>query len=161
MREFGTPRQEEKLYNHVDLVNMLGIVNLEAGTSVSIPAMCSHVAANNQNARPANSNGQTDPGHTHKAPDCNHQATQPMVNLMTHKLKLDATECTARGTKTDPYNPKLTPTPSYMGGGKAAGSINALVGAGGGSHHLGTGEPPSPQTLKGTHGTLRGFKKFG
>jgi len=35
VREFGTPRQEEKLYNHVDLVNMLDIVNLEAGTSVA------------------------------------------------------------------------------------------------------------------------------
>lgn len=34
VREFGTPRQEEKLYNHVDLVQMLDIVNLEAGTQV-------------------------------------------------------------------------------------------------------------------------------
>lgn len=35
VREFGQPRQEEKLYNHVDLVLLLDIVNLEAGTSVA------------------------------------------------------------------------------------------------------------------------------
>lgn len=35
VREFGQPRQEEKLYNHVDLVQLLDIVNLEAGTSVA------------------------------------------------------------------------------------------------------------------------------
>ena len=38
-----------------------------------------------------------------------------------------------------------------MGGGEAARSSNTLVGAqGGGSHHLGTGEPPASQPLKGT-----------
>jgi seryl-tRNA synthetase len=37
VREFGAPRQEEKLYNHVDLVQLLDIVNLEAGTTVSHP----------------------------------------------------------------------------------------------------------------------------
>eukprot|EP00878_Enallax_costatus_P021197 GHUV01022433.1.p1 GENE.GHUV01022433.1~~GHUV01022433.1.p1 ORF type:complete len:378 (+),score=120.60 GHUV01022433.1:551-1684(+) len=35
VREFGEPRQEEKLYNHVDLVQLLDIVNLEAGTTVA------------------------------------------------------------------------------------------------------------------------------
>ena len=34
VREFGSPRQEQQLYNHVDLVQLLGIVNLEAGTTV-------------------------------------------------------------------------------------------------------------------------------
>ena len=37
-----------------------------------------------------------------------------------------------------------------MGGGEAAGSSNTLLGAGGGSHHLGTGDPPASQPLKGT-----------
>lgn len=35
VRMFGEPRQEEKLYNHVDLVQLLDIVNLEAGTTVA------------------------------------------------------------------------------------------------------------------------------
>lgn len=35
VKTFGEPRQEEKLYNHVDLVQLLGIVNLEAGTEVA------------------------------------------------------------------------------------------------------------------------------
>ncbi len=35
MREWGTCRQEEKLYNHVDLVQLLDIVNLEAGSAVA------------------------------------------------------------------------------------------------------------------------------
>jgi hypothetical protein len=34
VREFGTPRREEGLRNHYDLVQMLDIVNLEAGTAV-------------------------------------------------------------------------------------------------------------------------------
>lgn len=35
VRTFGEPRTEEKLYNHVDLVLLLDIVNLEAGTAVA------------------------------------------------------------------------------------------------------------------------------
>ena len=35
VRTFGTPREELKLYNHVDLVQLLDIVNLEAGTAVA------------------------------------------------------------------------------------------------------------------------------
>ena len=35
VKEFGVLRQEEKLYNHVDLVGMLDIVNLEAGQTVA------------------------------------------------------------------------------------------------------------------------------
>lgn len=35
MREWGTPRQEDGLRGHYDLVQMLDIVNLEAGTAVS------------------------------------------------------------------------------------------------------------------------------
>ncbi|KAF8063832.1 Serine--tRNA ligase [Scenedesmus sp. PABB004] len=35
VRTWGEPRQEEKLYNHVDLVQLLDIVDLEAGTSVA------------------------------------------------------------------------------------------------------------------------------
>lgn len=35
VRTFGEPRQEEKLYNHVDLVQLLDIVDLEAGTAVA------------------------------------------------------------------------------------------------------------------------------
>ena len=33
---------------------------------------------------------QTNPDHQHKAPDDSHEATQPMVDLPTHKLRLDA-----------------------------------------------------------------------
>ena len=32
-------------------------------------------------------NGQTNPGHEHKAPDHSQEATQPMVDLPTHKLR--------------------------------------------------------------------------
>jgi seryl-tRNA synthetase len=38
VREFGSPRSAsdgEKLYNHVDLVTLLDIVNLEAGAAVA------------------------------------------------------------------------------------------------------------------------------
>jgi hypothetical protein len=38
VREFGSPRaaaEGEKLYNHVDLVTLLDIVNLEAGAAVA------------------------------------------------------------------------------------------------------------------------------
>jgi seryl-tRNA synthetase len=38
VREFGSPRAAgdgEKLYNHVDLVTLLDIVNLEAGAAVA------------------------------------------------------------------------------------------------------------------------------
>jgi seryl-tRNA synthetase len=34
-KTWGQPRQEEELYNHVDLVQLLGIVNLEQGTVVA------------------------------------------------------------------------------------------------------------------------------
>lgn len=34
VRTFGERRQEEKLHNHVDLVEMLNIVNLEKGQEV-------------------------------------------------------------------------------------------------------------------------------
>ena len=35
VKEHGTPRTEEKLYNHVDLVQLLDIVDLEKGTVVA------------------------------------------------------------------------------------------------------------------------------
>lgn len=35
VREWGERRQEEKLYNHVDLVQLLDIVDMEAGTTVA------------------------------------------------------------------------------------------------------------------------------
>eukprot|EP00201_Polytomella_parva_P013922 CAMPEP_0175051398 /NCGR_PEP_ID=MMETSP0052_2-20121109/7774_1 /TAXON_ID=51329 ORGANISM="Polytomella parva, Strain SAG 63-3" /NCGR_SAMPLE_ID=MMETSP0052_2 /ASSEMBLY_ACC=CAM_ASM_000194 /LENGTH=445 /DNA_ID=CAMNT_0016315671 /DNA_START=44 /DNA_END=1381 /DNA_ORIENTATION=- len=35
VRTFGTPRAEEKLHNHVDLIHLLDIVNLEAGQEVA------------------------------------------------------------------------------------------------------------------------------
>jgi len=35
VKEYGQKRMEEKLYNHVDLVSMLDIVDLEAGTAVA------------------------------------------------------------------------------------------------------------------------------
>lgn len=35
VKQWGEPRQEEKLYNHVDLVGLLDIVNLEAGQTVA------------------------------------------------------------------------------------------------------------------------------
>jgi seryl-tRNA synthetase len=35
VKEFGTLRTEDKLYNHVDLVGLLDIVNLEAGQTVA------------------------------------------------------------------------------------------------------------------------------
>ncbi len=35
VKEHGTPRAEEKLYNHVDLVQLLDIVDLEKGTVVA------------------------------------------------------------------------------------------------------------------------------
>lgn len=39
MKEVGERRVEEGLYSHVDLVQLLDIVNLEAGTAVS----CCHM----------------------------------------------------------------------------------------------------------------------
>ena len=48
----------------------------------------------NQEHKTSYANGQTNPGRKHKAPDHNHEATQPMVDLPTHKLRLDATACT-------------------------------------------------------------------
>ena len=35
VKEYGERRMEEKLYNHVDLVSLLGIVDLEAGQTVA------------------------------------------------------------------------------------------------------------------------------
>ena len=35
VKEHGTPRTQEKLYNHVDLVQLLDIVDLEKGTVVA------------------------------------------------------------------------------------------------------------------------------
>jgi seryl-tRNA synthetase len=35
VKEYGEKRTEEKLYNHVDLVALLGIVDLEAGQTVA------------------------------------------------------------------------------------------------------------------------------
>lgn len=35
VREWGERRQEEKLYNHVDLVQLLDIVDMDAGTQVA------------------------------------------------------------------------------------------------------------------------------
>ena len=35
VKEYGERRMEEKLYNHVDLVALLGIVDLEAGQTVA------------------------------------------------------------------------------------------------------------------------------
>ncbi len=35
VKEHGTPRAEAKLYNHVDLVQLLDIVDLEKGTVVA------------------------------------------------------------------------------------------------------------------------------
>ena len=35
VKEHGTPRTDEKLYNHVDLVQLLDIVDLEKGTAVA------------------------------------------------------------------------------------------------------------------------------
>jgi hypothetical protein len=45
VREVGTLRQEDKLYNHVDLVNLLGIVNIEAGKWLPLPGCCGAAAA--------------------------------------------------------------------------------------------------------------------
>ena len=45
---------------------------LEAGPSKSI---------NQSKRKTSNANGQTNLGHKHKAPDHNHEATQPMVDL--------------------------------------------------------------------------------
>ena len=42
--------------------------------------------------------GQTNLGHKHTAPDHSEETTQPMVDLPTHQLRLDATSCTPRGT---------------------------------------------------------------
>ena len=35
VKEYGVKRMEDKLYNHVDLVSLLGIVDLEAGQTVA------------------------------------------------------------------------------------------------------------------------------
>ena len=35
VKEHGTPRTDAKLYNHVDLVQLLDIVDLEKGTVVA------------------------------------------------------------------------------------------------------------------------------
>jgi hypothetical protein len=35
MKTFGEPRKEEKLFNHVNLVLLLDVVNLEQGASVA------------------------------------------------------------------------------------------------------------------------------
>ena len=99
-------------------------------------------------------NGQiSNPGHIHKAPDFNYEAMQRVVDLPTHKLRLNATACRPRATN------NLTPKthnlllPSRMGGGEAA-RIRKHPGRGWrwlnrvAAHHS-TGEPASSQPLKG------------
>ena len=46
------------------------------------PELLQLIASINQSKRKtSNANGQTNLGHKHKAPDHNHEATQPMVDL--------------------------------------------------------------------------------
>ena len=62
---------------------------------------------NQSKCKPSYANGCTNPGHQHKAPCHNHKAaTQPMVDLPTHKLRLHATACTPRGTTKLILNPE-------------------------------------------------------
>ena len=46
----------------------------EVGTSIN-------QSINQSKRKTSNANGQTNLGHKHKAPDHNHEATQPMVDL--------------------------------------------------------------------------------
>ena len=40
VKTWGTPREEDGLHNHVDLVQLLDIADLEAGTSVAGTYIC-------------------------------------------------------------------------------------------------------------------------
>ena len=42
---------------------------------------CKQMSINQSKRKTSNANGQTNLGHKHKAPDHNHEATQPMVDL--------------------------------------------------------------------------------
>ena len=42
---------------------------------------CNYQSINQSKRKTSNANGQTNLGHKHKAPDHNHEATQPMVDL--------------------------------------------------------------------------------
>ena len=42
---------------------------------------CKVISINQSKRKTSNANGQTNLGHKHKAPDHNHEATQPMVDL--------------------------------------------------------------------------------
>ena len=43
--------------------------------------LCAGQSINQSKRKTSNANGQTNLGHKHKAPDHNHEATQPMVDL--------------------------------------------------------------------------------
>ena len=47
----------------------------------SIRAATINQSINQSKRKTSNANGQTNLGHKHKAPDHNHEATQPMVDL--------------------------------------------------------------------------------
>ena len=55
-----------------------GLVNSKKKKSY-VPA--SGTSINQSKRKTSNANGQTNLGHKHKAPDHNHEATQPMVDL--------------------------------------------------------------------------------
>ena len=48
---------------------------------MALIAMAYHQSINQSKRKTSNANGQTNLGHKHKAPDHNHEATQPMVDL--------------------------------------------------------------------------------
>ena len=54
---------------------------LPVGGTVLIQEQESKATINQSKRKTSNANGQTNLGHKHKAPDHNHEATQPMVDL--------------------------------------------------------------------------------
>ena len=62
-------------------LNLENYGNLHSFLAACIESTFSVVVVNQSKRKTSNANGQTNLGHKHKAPDHNHEATQPMVDL--------------------------------------------------------------------------------
>ena len=74
-------------YTHHNVLEWKSIPNTKPVFKVQVPALCQlclhtdSIKINQSKRKTSNANGQTNLGHKHKAPDHNHEATQPMVDL--------------------------------------------------------------------------------
>ena len=80
----GIPEQlldeAERPVSNFEIANLL-LVDNTATLDMQGYAQFSNQSINQSKRKTSNANGQTNLGHKHKAPDHNHEATQPMVDL--------------------------------------------------------------------------------